>query len=200
MRPHYVFIDLENVLHDCTPQLVEKPTKILVFVGAKQSKLPVETVEALLRFGSQVELITISDSGPNALDFHIAYYLGKLSKSAPSAVFQIISNDKGFDPLIKHLKSQGINADRIKSTKAARPGPANKKGALAKRLEEAIERLQRTKMSKPRKVKTLHSTLASWFSNKLTDKDIQLVIDQLVAKKHVTISGAQVSYSLPKTK
>ncbi|QEG01199.1 hypothetical protein Mal15_52750 [Stieleria maiorica] len=200
MRPHYVFIDLENVPHDCSQQLVKKPAKILVFVGAKQSKVSVKMAMAIQPLGSQVEYIEISGSGPNALDFHIAFYLGKLSKSVPSATFQIVSDDKGFDPLIQHLKSQGIQADRTKTLSAVQPVPANKEGALAKPLEVAIARLQRTKASKPRKVKTLRSTLASWFNNKLTDKDIQLVIDQLVAKKHVTISGAQVSYTLPKTK
>jgi PIN domain len=50
-----------------------------------------------------------------ALDFHIANYIGKLSAAHPDASFHIISKDKGFDPLIKHLQDQKISCSRSAS-------------------------------------------------------------------------------------
>lgn len=34
--------------------------------------------------------------------------IGRLAAEIPDACFQAISKDSGFDPLIKHLKAQGI--------------------------------------------------------------------------------------------
>ena len=59
---------------------------------------------ALQTLGSSAEYVTLETTGANALDFHIAYYIGVLSSQDPSAFFHVISKDTGFDPLIKHLK------------------------------------------------------------------------------------------------
>ena len=48
-------------------------------------------------------------------DFHIAYYIGRLAAETPDAFFHVISKDTGFDPLIKHLKTQKILCQRSKS-------------------------------------------------------------------------------------
>ena len=49
------------------------------------------------------ELVRLTEPGKNALDFHIAYYLGQLALKEPDAFFHIVSKDTGFDPLIQHL-------------------------------------------------------------------------------------------------
>lgn len=46
------------------------------------------------------------------MDFHIAYYIG-LALEDPCAEFRIISNDKGFDPLIRHLVGHGVRCQRL---------------------------------------------------------------------------------------
>ena len=56
-----------------------------------------------------------SATGRNALDFHIAYYIGPLAAESPDARLHVISKDTGFDPLIKHLHAQGISCQRSKS-------------------------------------------------------------------------------------
>jgi hypothetical protein len=48
-------------------------------------------------------------------DFHIAYYLGWLSRKKREAQFYIVSKDKGFDPLVSHLRANGITVSRIDS-------------------------------------------------------------------------------------
>jgi predicted transcriptional regulator of viral defense system len=61
------------------------PFKILVFVGANQTKVPLELAAALQPFGKDAEYITISGNGRNALDFHIAFSIGELSKEDPDS-------------------------------------------------------------------------------------------------------------------
>jgi hypothetical protein len=62
--------------------------------------------------GDSVEYITMDKSGSNALDFHIAYYLGVLSQEVPAPAFRIISKDAGFDPLIRHLRRKNLVVTR----------------------------------------------------------------------------------------
>ena len=50
------------------------------------------------------EYLQISGNGPNALDFHITFSIGELSKADPDARFYIISWDTGFDPLPEEAK------------------------------------------------------------------------------------------------
>jgi hypothetical protein len=53
------------------------------FLGATQSKISVELARALQPFGPDVEYIQIDGNGLNALDFHIAYYVGRLAAEYP---------------------------------------------------------------------------------------------------------------------
>src|SRR5882757_4103914 len=86
--------------------------KVIVFVGASQAKVSFEMAAALQRMGAKADYIKISGNGSNALDFHIAFYIGHLAAADADACFHIISKDTGFDPLIAHLKSKKILAQR----------------------------------------------------------------------------------------
>ncbi|MCR3984967.1 PIN domain-containing protein [Aeromonas caviae] len=112
MRTNYVLIDFENVQPERLAVLAKDHFKILVFVGANQSKLVFDTVSVIQQLGDKAQYIKIAGSGPNALDFHIAFYIGQLAASDPTGFFHIISKDKGFDPLIQHLKDKKIFAAR----------------------------------------------------------------------------------------
>jgi hypothetical protein len=89
--------------------------RLKVFVGATQSKLPFNLVTAIQRMGERAEYIKIAGVGPNALDFHIAYYIGRIACDEPEAFFHVISKDTGFDPLIQHLKDRKIFCGRWQS-------------------------------------------------------------------------------------
>jgi hypothetical protein len=115
MRLHFVMIDFENVQPTKLGILDAPHCSIKIFVGANQVKIPFSTAEALQVFGDRAQYIKMSGNGPNALDFHIAYYIGKLSAAHSSAVFHIVSRDTGFDPLTRHLSTQGISISRVVS-------------------------------------------------------------------------------------
>jgi len=83
-----------------------------VFLGPNQSKVPVSLAAALQSLGSSAEYVILETPGANALDFHIAYYVGALACEDPSAFFHIISKDAGFDPLIKHLRAKKLFVQR----------------------------------------------------------------------------------------
>ncbi len=113
MRMNFVLVDFENVQPKNMDALRGGAFRVKVFVGANQSRFPREMVLALQALGTAAEYIEIAGSGVNALDFHIAFYIGRLAATHPDAEFTLISRDRGFDPLIRHLATLGITCHRL---------------------------------------------------------------------------------------
>lgn len=133
-------IDFENVQPAGVGKLVPGDCKIKLFLGQTQGKVPVPLLQALQPFGSDVEYVQIAGSGPNAVDFHVAFYIGRLSSQVPDANFIIVSRDTGFDPLVRHLGTLKIRCKRITALPgdqaAAKAG--NGIGKIAKPAPTAI--------------------------------------------------------------
>ncbi|WP_227816218.1 PIN domain-containing protein [Nitrogeniibacter aestuarii] len=197
MRTNYVLIDYENVQPDAMSVLDKEHFRVIVFVGANQAKVTFEVASVLQQLGSRAEYVKISGNGSNALDFHIAYYIGVLASKEPDAFFHIVSRDSGFDPLITHLKAKKILASRsidvteIPIVKAASSRTPNEK------IDVIVADLKRRGASKPRAVKTLTSTISSMFQKQITDQELQSLIGELKSRGLVKVTGTKVSYSLP---
>lgn len=141
-KPYYL-IDFENVQPKALDRLKAGESRIKVFLGQQQTKLMLDLVQALQPFGADADYIAISGSGPDAVDFHIAFYIGQLSAADPGSTFRIISKDKGFDPLVRHLNARGIacqrlaeipvDASRTPSGQAKSPVKPAKKAAVKKK-------------------------------------------------------------------
>lgn len=194
MRTNYVLIDYENVQPDALHRLADEHFKVIVFVGANQSKLSFETAAALQKLGLRAQYIRISGNGPNALDFHLAMYLGELLTVDPSAFFHIISKDKGFDPLIDHLKSRKVFAARAVSIEDIPVVKTANADSVDQQLALAIDYLSKRGANRPKTLKTLTSSLHGLFHKKLTPEKLQAVIDALVSCQHLSVDGARVSY------
>lgn len=110
MKNNYILIDYENIQPKNLTILDGHEFKVIVFVGSNQAKIPFELASALQALGNNAEYVKAGGNGPNALDFHIAFYIGELAQRDPDGYFHIISKDAGFDPLIKHLKERRIFA------------------------------------------------------------------------------------------
>ena len=82
--------------------LSDERIKIIIFVNAKQ-KLSVGGVKVLQPLDDRFEHIEMAGSGKNALDFMIAYYNGRYWCENAESKFYVVSQDKGIDPLLKHL-------------------------------------------------------------------------------------------------
>ena len=133
MKTNYVLIDYENVQVKSLALLNGENGEnfqVRVFLGKTNTKLGRDLVLAMHALGTRATYVELESSGPNALDFHIAFYLGELVAADSSAFFHIISKDKGFDPLIAHLKSRHVLAARSVSIETmpcfAQPQPKPK--------------------------------------------------------------------------
>lgn len=196
MRTNYVLIDYENVQPAALSVLNQQHFKVIVFVGASQAKVTYEVASALQQMGNKAEYVKISGNGSNALDFHIAFYIGQIAAQEPDAYFHIVSKDTGFDPLIQHLKSKKIFSCRSKSVADIPIVKAANSISPAEKLDVLIGDLQRRGTSKPRTLKTLTSTINSLFLKQLAEQELELLLNELQKKGVVHVAGTKVTYSL----
>ena len=197
MRTNFVLVDYENVQPKDIGLLQGGPFKVKVFLGPKQSKIPVALAEALQPLGGNAEYVLLETAGNNAVDFHIAYYVGVLSSEDPAAYFHIISRDSGFDPLIKHLKRRKIFAQRSTCIAEMPYFKPVLPAAPEAQVEAAVADLRRRKAARPRTKKTLISTLHALFKKELSEQQISQLVAALCSRGFVKVEGAKVSYDLP---
>lgn len=196
MKTDFVLVDFENVQPKDVASLTGGAYKIKVFLGAHQAKIPLAMARALQAFGPHAEYIQINGNGNNAVDFHIAYYIGRLAASVPDAQFHVISKDTGFDPLLKHLEENGIPSRR--STSLAAVASLKRSGALnAERVNAVVENLAKRKSAKPRTAKALRTTIQALFANELMQGELDRLIEQLIARGVIRIADGKVQYGVP---
>lgn len=197
LKTNYVLIDYENVQPEAMAVLAQEHFKVIVFVGANQAKVTFEVASALQQMGDRAEYIKITGNGSNALDFHIAFYIGVLAGIEPDAYFHIVSKDTGFDPLIQHLKAKKILACRSRDVTDIPIVKAANSKSPADRVAVVIADLKRRGASRPRAVKTLSSTISGIFQKQISDQEVASLIASLQKLGVVTINDTKVSYSLP---
>jgi len=197
LATNYVLIDYENVQPKNLEILANHPFKIFVFVGANQSKVPYDLAAAMQGLGDSASYIKISGNGQNALDFHIAFYVGQLSLKNPEGYFHIISKDTGFDPLINHLRAKKVRVYRQKDL--AEIPVLRMSGAINddEKIDAITKNLAGRGQSRPRKVKTLANTINSLFTKKLQDNELMSLVKELEMRKYIIINQDKVSYKLP---
>lgn len=219
LKINYVLIDYENVPVKSLALLKDERFRVKVFLGPKNTKLPVELVLAVQELGSQAEYIILESPGQNALDFHIAYYLGDLTAIDPMGYFHIISGDKGFDSLIRHLKTRKISvarsssiekmpcfdqaaADSVDADEICDDDEANQsctRATLDDMIKVVIEDLIKRKTAKPRTQRTLRNTLQTKLGRNVRATDVDAVYAALLERNHVKADGTKVTYTLPAT-
>jgi hypothetical protein len=197
VKTNYVLIDYENVQPDDIDALQHEHVRVIVFVGPHQTKIALEKAAALQRMGANAEYVRLSGGGPNALDFHIAYYLGQLTAKDPTAYFHVISKDTGFDPLVKHLKERKLRACRVRAIgeipllKPVDPKSSPDSVALI------VANLQKRGAARPRTVATLSSTISATFQKQLTAQEVGALVSDLKKKGLIKVEGTKVTYNLP---
>ncbi len=220
MSTQYVLVDFENVQPDLSA-LANTPYKVKIFFGAKQqeSRVPFKLLDAVMALGGNVESIKITRSGSNAVDMHIAWYIGGLLEREPNARIHIISGDSDFDPLLEFLHARGVECRRTKTLadlavgkpqrgaappprQAARPAKAKSvagpKVAASDKLSGVLKHLRSMK-DKP----TTRAKLAKWIDTHFHQhggaqnaKVVERTLEELVQLRFVTQDGTKVTYNL----
>ncbi|PPC80853.1 MAG: hypothetical protein CTY38_10175 [Methylotenera sp.] len=114
MIKNLLLVDHENK-HRVDLSALDSSYSAIIFVGHHQPEPKVKKkIEQKNKF-VRVDYQKIDGFGKNALDFHIAFTLGRVFETEPDTQCYILSADKGFDPLIKHLGTNNFKCVRIES-------------------------------------------------------------------------------------
>jgi hypothetical protein len=215
---NYIFIDFENVQETDFDRIAGKPVKVVLVLGERHKNLPVTLVKLIKKYSTQVDLVETALNGKNALDFVLAYEIGALSAKDPSVHFSIISKDKGFDALVKHLKSKGMFADRylafseipgLMNPNAKTPGvcaaidgvkiplPLNltNSNSAVECGKQVAALLKANPKNRPKKLKSLAAVIRVRFAEKLSPDELKQTINELIRLKVITLSATgEVAY------
>lgn len=191
----YLYIDYENV-QDVKVEVIKKTIKVMIIVGKDQIKVPIDLVQKTQPFGNAVEWIRVNGKGRNALDFFIAFFLGKDVAADREKSFIIYSKDTGYDPLINHLKKSGIKAKRIVSFQELCQNNAIKiDEAGIKKVKESLIKVAANK--RPKKRSSLTGFIIALLKG-TPKQEIDNIIEDLFIKKNVYEENGIIKYSLDK--
>jgi PIN domain len=194
-----LMVDYENVGH-LDFATVPPDVRVAFFFGTSQRTVSTAFLKSAVQLGERFVHIDIDGRGRNALDFHIAFYLGEYLTVSPQTRCVILSNDKGFDPLIQHLRGRKLSVQRVATLEeafaSARP-PATAGEDTPIFLEKAVHWLSGMQNNKrPRKRKGLVAHLRSHFGQKIPESEIQKLVDRLIAGKQLSEMNGAITYHL----
>jgi len=198
MNEGLLLVDYENI-GQVELEPIPEGVHVLFFFGASQRSVPTGLLKGALKLGKRFVAVDIEGRGKNALDFHIAFYLGERLTTSPTQHCMILSNDKGFDSLIKHLSGRGFTVRRVGSIRQAFGQSTSAAGrqTLATVQELAVRWLSGMQKNKrPRKRKGLVAYLESRFGRKLSEPDIQKLVDRMAADKQLLDTDGTITYNL----
>jgi hypothetical protein len=192
MIQRLLLVDFENIPRVHLARL-DSSFQVTIFVGASQKSIPIELVAEAQKLGDRVQWIRIDANGKNALDFFIAYELGRIAERESQLECVVLSSDKGFDPLIRHLKKNGLRCRRITSLMELYPKlESQPDDPNYMRVVEILGKLE--KKSRPRKRKTLSQHILSIFQNKIEPQELDRIVDTLFAKKLISETNNSLTY------
>ena len=216
----HVFVDFENVHHVDTALLETRAVSLTILMGAKQTKLDAALVEKLIAHAAAIQLVRLTSSDKNAVDFALTYYLGRAVLANPTAYFHIVSKDTGYDPLIEHLKNHHVRVSRhvdyttltfsaSPKIAPADPTPAKPstpsavpKSALAgadEQLNIFLERLRKHPNNRPKKKKTLLSHLKASLAKDGSEVEAARLLEKLIKAERIKIDDKEgVTYNVKK--
>lgn len=118
----YILIDFENVKPKAEEwkAVIGNDYRVLIFHGSHQNKFDSDMVNTLQPMGERAEYIRCERRGKNALDFRMAFHLGRLVQALPSEsmspkekpAFAVVSKDGDLDRLLEYIQALGFKAGR----------------------------------------------------------------------------------------
>lgn len=192
MTRKLLLVDFENVQKVDLARL-DGDFRVAIFLGASQRNVPIDLVTGAQKLGDRVEWHRVDASGRNALDFFIAYQLGRVAERKSKLQCIVLSRDKGFDPLLRHLNKNGLVCRRINSMLELDPRTESQSDdPNYMRVIEILGKVE--KRARPRKRKTLSQHVLSIFQNKIEQREVERIVDMLFAKGKVSEANNMITY------
>jgi len=176
----WALVDLENIGSTLKSISLSSYSKILIFVGAKQNNLSLQSISVDKL--TDITILKIREVSDNNLDFHISYYLGRFNALEKKEIsFVVISNDKGYDNLIKHINHNGRKCVRIgRSISINKALELEDKKIIVKIINTDYKKLPKTEVS-------LKNFIKSHLGERSTKNNINKIYNMII--KHQLIKS-----------
>jgi len=186
------FVDYEN-----TGSLeaidLSKYQRVFVFLGPRNTKLKLGEVSSV--DFCMLEIISLNTMGPNNLDFHLAFHLGRFHESADEAIeFHIVTNDSGFNGLVNHVRGLGRKCKRVPTKQVEKPKSAPQLSTCAALVVERLAPMDGRK--RPRKKAKLVNWIKSQCAQLLNGAEPITYYEELKKAKIIRESGSDVAYEI----
>ena len=185
------FVDYENI---GSLKNIDFSTyqKLFIFCGPKNPNIKLGNA-AISEF-INIQIIKLKTNGANNLDFHIAYYLGKFSQTAPKETqFHVITRDNGFNGLVSHIKKTGRMCKKITQKTEEKPPPEK----LSPCAELTVERLSHIDGRKrPRKEQKLVNWIDSQCRSVSKNINAKSVLGELAKAGLINNDNQVIKYTL----
>ncbi len=187
------FVDYENTGSLDAIDL-GKYDRMFVFLGPKNRKLKLGEISSV-GFCS-LELISLNTMGPNNLDFHLAFHLGRFHELADEEIeFHVISNDSGFNGLINHIKELGRKCKKVVTkSKDEKSRPIVNLSPCAALIVDRLATMDGRK--RPRTKTKLINWIKSQCAQMLNGSDPGVFYEELKKVKIVHELGSDITYSI----
>lgn len=200
-----MFIDFLN-----EQKYLELNLQIICFIGANTNQnnwynTAVKYIQSIDKKTSfNLTPIRILTEGNNALDMVLSSYVGLAMGQNSRAEFIIVSNDKGYDSVVEHFHSLGVQIKRISichvtendKEKSSEIKNENADLKLIKELSEKI--LQINNKKRPNKIATLKNVLKNLDRKNVTDKNVGNVTNQIIKefekKKKISVKNQRLEW------
>jgi hypothetical protein len=188
-RTNYIFVDFENLQEEIDLDLIAgKAVKIFLVVGHRRKTLPSVLARKLHQYHDQVTWIESEGASRNALDLVLAYHVGVQAKTDPQGYFHILAQDRDYDALIKHLRTNGILASRDEAFGNIPALVVFKRFSLDERVKWVVGRFEKNNASRPKQKKSLLTTIHAFCRKELSDAEVQQILTAMVARKLIELT------------
>ncbi len=194
-RKNHIFVDFENGVNVDLDLIEGKPVHVTIVTGKHQSSLPKTLAKQFLRFSEQVSVIDNEQLGPNAADFVLAMEVGRKSINDPKGFYHIVSRDRGFDAVVKHLRSLNIMSARIEDFAAVPILVAADRLTLSQLADSYAARLQRRPVGRPARRAGLLAQIGVHFLKQIDEAKCEAIAKSLTEREVLRISDTgKVTY------
>lgn len=174
-RTNHIFVDYENIQDIDLDLIAGKPVIVYLVLGGGAQKVTKDLTFKIHKHADQVRLIETSLSAHNALDMVIACEIGVVSVADPGGYFHILSKDKGFEAVVRHLKEKKIFGARHEVFAKIPVLAGAKVLSIQDRVAQMKELLEKPKATRPARKKTLLTHINASFGKSLTDAEVEAV-------------------------
>ncbi|MDP2007187.1 MAG: PIN domain-containing protein [Rubrivivax sp.] len=174
--------------------LVPDVTDIWLFHGPNQKGVAAKHAS----FGEKATPVKIARSGKNALDFHLSFYMGYIAARHPDARFVVVSNDKGYAPMLEHAAELGFSARQVGFGKSGAVVEAASASSAAKKAAPAEKAAAKKVPTKPAAKKAV-AKLPSSPVAKAQAKNVPAAKKAAATKKTASPAAAPTTASVAST-